>query len=191
MRGKEILASTIACMVLLLFDAVSKVRKVESCHCQSDRPHVYHPDAGSATCTAEGQCSSHATQAVLHTPATAQPAVLQAHASAIVPRCLADSASSGRHQDLLNWSRTWITKDTLEARIQEALDNPVPLFPGEEDLVDSGFALETEDDDDEPPEAAVRRVAARDDPEAADRDVMEEGSDAMGSNRPRTQHDLR
>jgi len=32
----------------------------------------------------------------------------------------------------LEESKNWITADTLDMRIKEALDNPVPLFPAAE-----------------------------------------------------------
>lgn len=36
-----------------------------------------------------------------------------------------------RRADLLEWSREWIREEDLEARIQEALESPVPLYAGE------------------------------------------------------------
>lgn len=36
-----------------------------------------------------------------------------------------------RRTDLLEWSRDWITLEDLDERIAEALESPVPLWPGE------------------------------------------------------------
>lgn len=36
-----------------------------------------------------------------------------------------------RRADLLEWSRDWITLEDLDERIAEALESPVPLWPGE------------------------------------------------------------
>ena len=48
-------------------------------------------------------------------------------------RCLSDSnvtkrAYACRRDDLLQESRDWITPETLDARIEHALDNPVELY---------------------------------------------------------------
>ena len=94
-----------------------------------------------------------------------------------------------RHEDLLAWSRSWITRETLEQRIQHALDNPVLLFPGEDELVDSGFpSLSAGDSED--PDGVADRMARSDDVMAADRDEMDEGSDEDQPHRPRTSQDL-
>ena len=39
----------------------------------------------------------------------------------------------GRREELLRQSRHWIRQQDLEDRINEALDNPLLLYPGEED----------------------------------------------------------
>lgn len=39
-----------------------------------------------------------------------------------------DVAKEERRAWLLQQSRSWITADTLEQRIEEAIDNPVPLY---------------------------------------------------------------
>ncbi len=46
-----------------------------------------------------------------------------------------------RRKQLIEQSRTWITADTLEARIEQALDNPIPL---------AGIVLPSEDQTDAP-----------------------------------------
>ena len=77
----------------------------------------------------------------------------------------------------------------MEQRIQHALDNPVLLFPGEDELVDSGFpSLSAGDSED--PDSVADRMARSDDVMAANRDEMDEGSDEDQPHRPRTSQDL-
>ena len=43
-----------------------------------------------------------------------------------------DAARTARREALLRESRHWIDADSLDSRVQEALDNVVPLWPKEQ-----------------------------------------------------------
>ena len=92
-----------------------------------------------------------------------------------------------RKEDLLKWSRSWITRETLDDRILQALENPRLLFPGQELLSGSGFDVlptapaepdegaEVESDTDR---ADRQRQQAQEQEEAqAELDLLQEGTD--------------
>ena len=91
-----------------------------------------------------------------------------------------------RRQKLLEWSRSWITRETLDERIQHALDNPSLLFPGEDLLKGSGFDKEPADpEDSQSGQADLGARAHQDDDEyLAELDILQEGSDNEEPHRP-------